>query len=335
MTTNDRTPEILAARRAFLARCGAAVVAAAVPAGAIGAAASQAAGAAPSASAAQVPAAVLLRKIPRTGEELPVVGLGTNAYGVTAAADIEQRKAVIARMLELGGRVVDTARAYGDSELVVGGIMKDLGARSRVFLATKTPIQGDLSEPKKIVAETFARLGTDTVDLLQIHNMHGVDALLPTMRELQEQKRVRYLGATTSRDDQYDALLAAMRAHPLDFIQIDYSIANRDAAQRVLPLAAERGMGVLVNVPYGGRRDGNLLRKLGDRPLPPFARDIGAESWGEVLLKYVISHPAVTCAIPGTTNPKNIEANLRAARGPLPDAAMRATMEKHWDSLSL
>jgi aryl-alcohol dehydrogenase-like predicted oxidoreductase len=157
---------------------------------------------------------------------------------------------------------------------------------------------------------------------------------MPTFRKLKEDRRVRYLGATTSRDEQYPALLAAMRAHPLDFVQVDYSIANRNAAAEVLPLAADRGIAVLVNMPFGGRRDGNLLRKLGERPLPPWSKEIGAGSWAEVLLKYVVSHPAITCAIPGTTSVRNVETNLRAAQGPLPDAAMRRRMEEHWDALA-
>jgi len=277
--------------------------------------------------------ALLTRPIPSSGERLPVVGLGTNAYGVTEPADIASRQAVVARLLELGAKVIDTARAYGDSELVIGRILADLKARDRVFLATKTPIDGPLTDPAAVVAETFRRLGTDTVDLLQIHNMHGVDELMPTLRKLKEERRVRYLGATTSRDEQYPALLAAMRAHPLDFVQVDYSIANRNAAAEVLPLAAERGIAVLINMPFGGRRDGNLLRKLGERPLPPWAGEIGAGSWAEVLLKYVVSHPAVTCAIPGTTSVRNVESNLRAAQGALPDAAMRRRMEEYWDAL--
>jgi aryl-alcohol dehydrogenase-like predicted oxidoreductase len=204
-----------------------------------------------------------------------------------------------------------------------------------VFLATKTPIDGTLDDPAAILEKTFRRLGTATIDLLQLHNMHGVEALLPAMRRLKEERRVRYLGATTSRDEQYPALLAAMRTHPLDFVQVDYSIANRNAAAEVLPLATERGMGVLINMPFGGRRDGNLLRKLGDRPLPPWSEEIAAGTWAELLLKYVISHPAVTCAIPGTTSVVNVEANLRAARGPMPDAAMRSRIETYWDSLAL
>ena len=319
--TTDDTPDS-DARRSFLRVCAATAAVAAAPRSLL-------------AADTIAPAPMAARAIPATGERLPVIGLGTNAYSVTDPAEIARRRAVVARLLDLGARVIDTARAYGDSELVVGRILADLGARDRVFLATKTPIDGALDDPAAIVEETFRRLGTATIDLLQIHNMHGVDALLPAMRRLKEERRVRYLGATTSRDEQYSALLAAMRAHPLDFVQVDYSIANRNAAAEVLPLAAERGMGVLINMPFGGRRDGNLLRKLGDRPLPPWSAEIAAGTWAELLLKYVISHPAVTCAIPGTTSVVNVEANLRAARGPMPDAAMRSRMETYWDSLAL
>jgi aryl-alcohol dehydrogenase-like predicted oxidoreductase len=204
-----------------------------------------------------------------------------------------------------------------------------------VFLATKTPMQGELADPAKAVGAAFERLQTDRLDLLQIHNMYGVAELMPTMRRLKDERRVRYLGATTSRDEQYPTLLAAMREHPLDFVQVDYSIANRNAAAEILPLAGERRIAVLVNMPFGGRRDGNLLRKLGERPLPPWAAELGAGSWAELLLKYVLSHPTVTCAIPGTTSVTNLEANLRAGRGPLPDAALRRRMEEHWDSLGI
>lgn len=324
-------------RRDFLRGC----VAAALATGAVHAAAATAAVPAtapprPARGAGTASAGPLLtRAIPGSGEQLPIVGLGTNAYGVTDAAEIAQREAVIARMLELGARVIDTARAYGESEPVVGGIVRRLQARDRVFLATKTPIQGPIVDPAKVVAEAFARLGTDVIDLLQVHSMHGTEELLPTLRSLKAERRVRYIGASASRDGEYPAMLAAMRAHPLDFVQVDYSIANRNAAAEILPLAAERKIGVLVNVPFGGRRDGNLLRRLADRPLPPWAPDLGAESWAEVLLKYVVSHPAVTCAIPGTTSVQNLETNLRAARGPLPDAALRARMERDWDALQL
>jgi aryl-alcohol dehydrogenase-like predicted oxidoreductase len=322
MQTKFQTFAGRSSRRDFLRGCAAAVAATALPAPLL-------------ASEKSAATALLTRAIPSTGERPPIVGLGTNAYSVTDPAEIAKRQAVVARLIEMGARVIDTARAYGDSELVVGRILGDLKLRDSVFLATKTPIQGELADPAQIVAETFRRLGTDTLDLLQIHNMHGTAELMPTLRKLKEERRVRYLGATTSRDEQYPELLAALRTHPLDFIQVDYSIANRNAAAEVLPAAVDKGVAVLVNMPFGGRRDGNLLRKLGDRPLPPFAGEIGTATWAEFLLKYVLSHPAVTCAIPGTTSVANLETNLRAATGALPDAAMRARMETYWDSLAV
>jgi aryl-alcohol dehydrogenase-like predicted oxidoreductase len=322
MRTKDRSLTDRSNRRDFLRGCAAAVAAAALPA--------------PLLASEKSPAAALLtRAIPSTGEHLPVVGLGTNAYSVTDPAEIAKRQAVVSHLIEMGAKVIDTARAYGDSELVIGRILQELKARDRVFLATKTPIQGELANPAEIVAETFRRLGTDTVDLLQIHNMHGTAELMPTMRKLKEERRIRYIGATTSRDEQYPELLAAMRTHPLDFIQVDYSIDNRNAAAELLSAAADKGVAVLVNMPFGGRREGNLLRKLGDRPLPPLAGEVGAGTWAEFLLKYVVSHPAVTCAIPGTTSVANLETNLRAATRGLPDAAMRARMETYWDSLAV
>jgi aryl-alcohol dehydrogenase-like predicted oxidoreductase len=322
MSTIDRAATELPSRRDFLRGCAAAVAATTLPGASL-------------AADDQGHSALLTRPIPSSGELLPVIGLGTNAYGVSDPGEIAKRRAVVARLIGLGGKVIDTARAYGDSELVIGGILKDLRARERVFLATKTPIDGELGDPAGIVAETFRRLGTETVDLLQIHNMHGTEELMPTLLKLRDERRARYVGATTSRDEQYPALLAAMRAHPLDFVQVDFSIGNRNASAEILPAAADRRIAVLVNMPFGGRRDGNLLRKLGDRPLPPWAAEIGAGSWAEVLLKYVLSHPAVTCAIPGTTSVANLEANLRAARGPLPDAALRRRMEDDWDALTL
>ena len=321
--TNPDCREALTTRREFLRGCAAAV------------AASSVAPAWGRTIDAASPGALPTRAIPATGERLPIVGLGTNAYSVSDPAEIDRRRAVIARLVELGARVVDTARAYGDSELVVGRILKQPGLRERVFLATKTPNGGDLTNPHRVVEESFARLGTDTIDLLQIHSMHGVGELMPRLRELKEARRVRYLGATTSDDAQYPTLLQAMRTQRLDFVQVDYSIDNRNAATGVLPLARERGMAVLVNMPFGGRRDGNLLRKLGSAPLPGWAADLGAASWAEVLLKYVLSHPSVTVAIPGTTSLANLENNVRASLGELPDAALRRRMERDWDSLPL
>lgn len=273
----------------------------------------------------------ITRAIPATGEPLPVVGLGTNAYGTSVAAELAARRSVLERLPELGGKVIDTARAYGESELVLGRLIEELGIRRQLFLATKTPLSGDLSRPDGLLEESLRRLRTDVIDLMQIHNLHGLQVLLPALKRWKERGRIRYAGVTTSSDEQYPQLLEVMRREPLDFVQVDYSIANRGAADQILPLALERGQAVLVNMPFGGRRSGNLFPRLAGRALPAWAAEFGAGSWAELLLKYCISHPAVTCVVPGTTKVANLETNLRAAHGRLPDAQARARIERFWD----
>jgi aryl-alcohol dehydrogenase-like predicted oxidoreductase len=276
---------------------------------------------------------LVTKAIPATGERLPAIGLGTNAYSVSAAEDLAARREVLNRMPELGGTVVDTARAYGESETVIGNLLAELGNRDRLFLASKTPIQGDVSDADAAIGESFRRLRAETIDLMQVHNLHGVETLLPALRAWKEQGRIRYVGVTTSSDRQYDAMLEVMRRHPLDFIQVDYSIANRGAAERILPLAQERGMAVLINMPFGGRRAGNLFPQVAGRDLPEWAAELDVGSWAEFFLKYIVSHPAVTCAIPGTTRVSHLEANQRAARGRVPDEGLRRRMEQYWDTV--
>jgi len=274
----------------------------------------------------------ILKAIPSTGEKIPVIGLGTNAYSVTDAAEIALRKEVLQRMSGLGGRVIDTAAAYGRSEEVIGELLASLGNRKDYFLATKTPM-GSLGDMKAAIDQSFRRLRTDHIELLQVHNMNDADKQLPAFNEYKQAKKIRYLGVTTSQDGHYEEMLRVMRAHKLDFIQVDYSIGNRSAEEKILPLAQERGIAVLANVPLGGRR-GSLISGLGDKPLPPWASEIDATSWAQLLLKYVVSHPAVTCAIPGTTKLKHAEDNQAAGRGRLPDAAMRKKMEEYWGTVS-
>ena len=274
----------------------------------------------------------ILKAIPSSGEKLPVIGLGTNAYGVTDAAELASRKEVLQRMAGLGGRVIDTAAAYGRSEEVIGELLASLGNRKEYFLATKTPM-GSLGNMKSAIDESFRRLRTDHIELLQVHNMNDADQQLPVFKEYQQAKKIRYLGVTTSQDGHYEEMVRVMRAHKLDFIQVDYSLGNRSAEEKILPLAQERGIAVLANVPLGGRR-GSLISNIGDKPLPPWASEIDASSWAQLLLKYVVSHPAVTCAIPGTTKLKHAEDNQAAGRGRLPDASMRKKMEQFWESVA-
>jgi aryl-alcohol dehydrogenase-like predicted oxidoreductase len=283
------------------------------------------------ASAQDAATAPILKAIPSSGEKLPVIGLGTNAYGATDAAEIAARKEVLQHMSSLGGRVIDTARAYGRSEEVIGEMLAALGNRKDYFLATKTPM-GEIADPKAAIDPSFQRLRTERIDLLQIHNMNAPQKLLPAFREYKQAGKIRYLGITTSQDSQYDDMLSVMRANQLDFIQVDYSLGNRSAEEKILPLAQERGVAVLANVPLGGRR-GTLLADIGNKPLPSWAAEIDANSWAQLLLKYVVSHPAVTCAIPGTTKLKHAQDNLRAGQGRLPDASMRKRIEALWDSL--
>jgi aryl-alcohol dehydrogenase-like predicted oxidoreductase len=274
------------------------------------------------------------KPIPSTREMVPVVGLGTNNFDVADAADIARRKEVLKGMPQLGGSVVDTAPLYGRSEAVLGGIVADLGIRDKLFFATKVISRdSDGADGKASIEESFRRLRTDRIDLLQVHNLAGVDQMIPLLQALQQARRIRYYGITTSNPAQHPQMMELMRRYPLDFIQVDYSIDNREVAGSVLPLAQERNIGVLINMPLGGRRGvGSVLGRVASRALPDWAAEIDAQSWAQVCLKYVVSHPAVTCALSGTTQLKHLDDNMRGARGRLPDAAMRARMEKYWDS---
>lgn len=281
----------------------------------------------------EAPAPLLTRPIPSSGEKLPVIGVGTNRYNPTTDEERMSRKAVLAGLTAAGAKVIDTAPSYGESERVIGDLLAEIGNRGRCFLATKVTARGGTREEGEAMLEASRqKLRSDRLDLVQVHNLVGTAVLLPLLREQVAAKRIRYTGITTSRDAQYADFEAVMKAEQLDFVQVDYSIANRGAAERLLPLAAERGMAVLVNLPFGGSRDGNLLAKIKDRPLPDFAAEIGAASWAQLLLKYILGHPAVTCAIPGMTRLENLRDNLGGGRGPMPDAALRRRMETWWDA---
>ncbi|HEX6829534.1 MAG TPA: aldo/keto reductase [Burkholderiales bacterium] len=275
-------------------------------------------------------AALMSKPIPASGEPIPVIGVGTNRYRSGDAAYVARLRDTLDAFARLGGKVVDTAPAYADSEAVIGGILRETGIRDRLFLATKVDREG--ADPGRArIEDSFRALGTTRVDLFQVHNLRDAATQLGTLRELKAAGRIRYLGITSSSDGQYAEMEAIMLRERLDFIQVDYAVGNRGAGERLLPLAAERGMAVLVNLPFGR---GAQFRAVGERPLPSWAAEIGCRSWGQVFLKYVVSHPAVTCAIPGTTQVAHAEDNLGAARAPLPDAAMRRTIEQYFDRLA-
>ncbi|HEX5160225.1 MAG TPA: aldo/keto reductase [Steroidobacteraceae bacterium] len=279
------------------------------------------------------PAAPLTTKpVPSTGERLAVIGVGTNNYSPTTAEERQARREVLAGLTAAGASVIDTAPAYRQSEEVIGDLLADIGNRKQAFIATKvTADNGNLAQGVAMIEESKRRLKTDVLDLVQIHSLNGVDVLFPHLFELKKKGQIRYVGITTSSGSQHAQMTEIINSQPIDFVQVDYSLANRAAADTVLPAALAKRVGVLVNLPFGGRRDGSLFRRVANTDLPDWAAEIGARSWGQVFLKYVISHPAVTVAIPGMTKLSHLEDNLGAARGRMPDAAMRARMERYWD----
>lgn len=277
---------------------------------------------------------LITKTIPSSGASLPVVGVGTNAFGVSGAEELAARREVLSLLPELGGSVVDTAPAYGSSEAVIGDLVSQLGNRKQLFYATKvTARAGDAAGGRAMLEESFKRLRTDHIELIQVHSLQGVDEMLPVLQEFKVARRIQYTGVTTSQGSQHKELAAVMRRHPLDFIQVNYSLDDRAAAEEILPLAQERKIAVLVNVPFGGRRGRTLLTRVANQPLPDWAAEFDATSWPQVFLKYVVSHPAATCVIPGSTKTRHLEDNLRAARGRLPDADMRRRIEQYWDKL--
>jgi aryl-alcohol dehydrogenase-like predicted oxidoreductase len=278
-------------------------------------------------------ASPITKSIPSTGEKLPVVGVGTNDFGVSDATALADRKRVLEAMPGLGGKVIDTAAGYGASEEVIGRLLADLGNRDKFFLATKTPLGGDISGGKAVLDNSFRRLQVSKIDLLQIHNLHGMNELMPHFKEYKAAGKIRYIGMSTSQDNQYDGISQAIRTHRPDFVQVDYSIGNRGAADRVLPLAQEQGLGVLINVPFGGRGR-TMFPRVANVPVPDWVKqEIEATTWAQFFIKYIVSHPAVTVTIPGTTTLAYLEDNQAAGRGRLPTAAQRKKMEEFWDAL--
>jgi aryl-alcohol dehydrogenase-like predicted oxidoreductase len=279
------------------------------------------------------PAAPLMTKaVPSTGERLAVVGVGTNNYSATSPEERAARREVLAGLTAAGASVIDTAPAYQKSEEVIGDLLADIGNRKQAFIATKvTAPEGNLAAGIAMIEESMRRLKTDVIDLLQIHSLNGVDVLFPHLLDLKKKGRIRYIGVTTSNGSQHAQLVELINSAPIDFVQVDFSLANRDAADTVLPAALAKRIGVLVNLPFGGRRDGNLFSRVAGHDLPEWASEIDAHSWSQVFLKYVVSTPAITVAIPGMTKRAHLDDNLAAVRGRMPDAAQRARIEKYWD----
>jgi aryl-alcohol dehydrogenase-like predicted oxidoreductase len=273
--------------------------------------------------------AFISKPIPSSGELIPAIGIGTNRYSVGDEAENALLRETISTFSQHGGRVVDTAPMYRSSEKVLGQVIAEINLRDELFLATKADRDADEGGRERL-EESFRNLRTDKLDLVQSHSLRGVETMLPVLQEYREAGRIRYVGITTSRNEQFDDVLDWMAKASLDFVQVNYSLANREAAEKILPLAQDEGIAVLANIPLAR---GQLFKAVGDRPLPGWALDLGCESWAQVFLKYVISHPAVTCAIPGMTKARHVIDNLGAASGLLPGPAERRQIEQFFDSL--
>lgn len=271
-----------------------------------------------------------LTTIPASGQQVPAVGIGCRNYrGPENAQQATEFRETFATYHRLGGRIIDTSPNYGNSEEVIGNIMAELNIRDDMWIATKV----DRDSPAEGITRmenSFRLLGGDSFELMQVHNLIGTEVQLATMRDWKSRSRFRYIGVTTSSDRQYEELESILNSQSLDFIQIDYSLGNRGAAERILPLARDKGVAILINLPFGR---GRLFNAVGERPLESWAADIDATSWAQVFLKYIMSYPAAIIPIPGTTKPHHAVDNLAAATGRLPDADLRREMERFIDPL--
>lgn len=278
---------------------------------------------------AQAPArpALITRPVPATGERIPVVGLGTwITFDVHDAAARRVRGDILGAFLAAGGRVVDSSPMYGAAEEVIGEQSGRIG-RPALFSATKVWTLGALAGRRQM--ESSLRLWrTDRIDLMQVHNLLDWEAHWPTLEAWKSEGRLRYIGITTSHGRRHGDLAPIMKRRRLDFVQVSYSLADRDAERDILPVAAERGVAVIANRPFDG---GAMFGARTARPLPGWAREIGCVSWAEAFLKWIAAHPGVTCAIPATSQPAHLRENVRALRGVLPDEAMRQRILRDYE----
>jgi aryl-alcohol dehydrogenase-like predicted oxidoreductase len=281
---------------------------------------------------------LMRRAVPSSGEMLPVVGLGSSATfsRMARSEDRDALRGVIRAMVDGGASVFDTAPSYGASEEVAGEIAAELGVTDRIFWATKVNVAGrgggsaDPAAARAQIDDSFRKLGVDTVDLIQVHNLGDVPTQLGILKELKDEGRIRYLGVTTTSERQYDELERIMRDEPLDFIGIDYAVDNRTVEATILPLAQERKIGVLVYLPFGRTR---LWQRVEGRELPEWASEFDATTWAQFFIKFILGHPAVTVVTPATSNPRHMADNIGGGIGRLPDDAMRERMAAFVDAL--
>ena len=278
-------------------------------------------------------APLLQKKIPSSGESIPIIGLGTARRYEDISTEAEKAPLIetIRQFKQLGARVIDTSASYGTAEAVVGEIVERLKIRNSLFLATKVSLRnGGREAGLAQVEQSFKKLRADTIDLIAVHNLRDTQTQLRLLREMKQAGRIRYVGITTSFENQYPEFEQTMKKETLDFIQVDYALDNRAAGERILPLAAERGFAVMINLPFGRDR---LFSAVRNKKLPEWAAEFDCVTWAQFFLKYIVSHPAVTCAIPGMAKAEYVIDNLGAARGRLPDGSMRRRMEQLIDGV--
>ncbi|MCA1407636.1 aldo/keto reductase [Ensifer sp. IC3342] len=281
-------------------------------------------------SHAQV-AGMVRRAIPSSGEEIPAIGLGTWITFNVGDDPVLQDEcaAVMAAFFEGGGRMIDSSPMYGSSQPTIGYGLKKLGYPDRLFAAEKVWISDPASGAEQIEASR-AYWGVQKFDLMQVHNLVSWEDHLPMLFEMKAKAQLRYVGITTSEGRRHREIESVMASEPIDFVQVTYNILDREAEERILPLAQEKGIAVIVNRPF---RQGSLIRQLDDEPLPEWIAETGARSWAQFLLKFIVSHPAITCAIPATTRVDHVRENLEAGGGVLPDETMRRRMVDYVEAL--
>ena len=276
---------------------------------------------------------LLMRSIPSSGQEFPAVGLGSARTFSVGPSDEEQAplRDVLRLFYEMGGRFFDTAPSYGSSERVAGQLVQELGIQNDLFFATKISTSRGREAGIDQQEASLQSWGRDTIDLNQVHNLRDVDIHLRTIRQAKEEGRTRYVGVTTSFTRQYEQMEQILRAEELDFVQLNYSLGEREAAERLLPLAQDRGIGVVVNEPYNV---GRLFTATRGRELPEWAAEFDCQSWAQFFLKYILAHPAVTVVIPATSDPEHLIDNMGANVGLLPDERTRTRMEELFDGMA-
>jgi len=273
----------------------------------------------------------LQRPIPKTGETIPAVGLGTwQAFDVAGdAAETAQAREALKALVDLGGRVIDSSPMYGSAESVSGQLADELRVKAKLFVATKVWTSGKQAGIRQM-EDSMRKLRVERLDLMQVHNLVDAGTHLATLRDWKSAGRVRYLGVTHYHAGAHADLEKIIRPGDIDFVQVNYSLAEPEADRRLLAVAADSRTAVIVNRPFA---EGSMFRRVKDKPVPDWAKEIGCASWAQFFLKWILGHPFVTCAIPGTRNPKHVADNLGAASGPLPDEAMRRRMSVYFESL--